>query len=656
MITSKKLRKYFIYCVGGIAGLLIITTSLLFLYKNEIVHYVFNKTNEKFIQKYNTRLSVESITINGLNEVHIKKLLIKPLEADTVFFTEELNVSIRLLPLLRGRIRPDKIAVDHARMKLIKTNGTDNYSVFFKSRNTQTEVSTERNYALVADRILDAVFGKIPRDLLVKDLTIVCQLENDIVHAIIPDIVINKHHINANIHLTEGKRKNSFSANGNIHESKRRFDLVLSKTDKNRVQLPFLESKLHAKTGFNQIELSFSQNEQSNTELKANGRIVLKGAYIQQAKISVEEIELNELEIDYSLTVQKHAIQLDSNSEVSINRFKTGLYGRYEKDTSRKISLGLHAPWFRAQNFFNAIPKGLCTSLKGIKTQGNLDYRLKFHADIDHPDSIEFVSIIQRDHFSVQSFGEANLSKINSDFSLPVYDNNKLVRTLDVSPQNPHFVPYDKVPHNVLFSVLTSEDGGFMHHRGFNQEAFKKSIAAIIKSNRFKRGGSTISMQLVKNVYLNKNKTISRKVEEVILVWLIENLRLTSKERMLEVYFNIIEWGPGVYGINEASAFYFNKKPEELKWNEAIYLASIVPSPKNFARKFDEQGNLKQMDGYYRLVANIMARRGQMPESVKDSLNANVKLTGPAHSYLKSSKDSTAVTSEEEETGLTEIR
>jgi membrane peptidoglycan carboxypeptidase len=79
------------------------------------------------------------------------------------------------------------------------------------------------------------------------------------------------------------------------------------------------------------------------------------------------------------------------------------------------------------------------------------------------------------------------------------------------------------------------------------------------KTKKFSRGASTISMQLIKNVFLTREKTVSRKLEEILLVYILENNRIVSKERMLEVYFNIIEWGPNVYGIGEASRFYFRK-------------------------------------------------------------------------------------------------
>jgi hypothetical protein len=650
MIQKKTIITFMKYSLISISCILLISISALYFFRNDLAHYAVTKANEKLLKKYNTQLSVASIRVNGISEIEIEQLVVKPLKADTLFQSKNLKISIRLLPLLAGKIRPDRFFIHHAVVNIIQKGGTDNFSMFFKSQRTKNNTKTDKNYALVADKILDGIFGKIPRDIDLQDLLIYCQLDSDSVYTSIPSMQVNDHKIQASIILKENKRISNFSVQGNIDAGHRKFDLSISKKDSGRIQLPFLESKWAAKVGFNEIVCSFNQTDQSNSELRANITVALKGTYVNQEKIAPEEILLSDVMLDYKLRIEKEAIEIDSLSSVTINSFKSGIHARYERSNSQKIELGIRAPWFNAQDFFNALPKGLFTTLKGIKTQGKLDYTFKLAVDIDHPDSIEFISDLKQNNFKVVSFGETNLTKINSDFILPVYDNERFVRNLTISPTNPYYISYNQLPQNLVYALLTSEDGGFMRHRGFNIDAFKKSISENIKTKRFKRGGSTISMQLVKNVYLNKNKTISRKVEEIILVWLIENLRLSSKERMLEVYFNIIEWGPNIYGVGEASQFYFNKQPGELNWNEAIYMASIVPSPKRFARKFDEQGDLKQQEGYYKLLANIMVRRGQMTEAEKDSLKPNVYLSGTARSYLKFSTDSISqVTAEEQE-------
>ena len=190
---------------------------------------------------------------------------------------------------------------------------------------------------------------------------------------------------------------------------------------------------------------------------------------------------------------------------------------------------------------------------------------------------------------------------------------------------------------------MTSEDGGFYQHRGFLPDAFRESIITNIKERRFARGGSTISMQLVKNVFLSRNKTIARKLEEALIVWLIENQGLCTKDRMFEVYLNIIEWGPLVYGANEASRFYFNKDAGRLTLAEAIFLASIIPRPKAFRWAFDDNGRLRDYNAeFYRLVSNKMLSKGWITPADAEHLKPEVDLKGPARLMLKN-PDTTSI-------------
>ena len=129
-------------------------------------------------------------------------------------------------------------------------------------------------------------------------------------------------------------------------------------------------------------------------------------------------------------------------------------------------------------------------------------------------------------------------------------------------------------------ALLTSEDYTFFTHKGFNEKAFRASIATNFKEKSFKRGASTVSMQLVKNVFLNRNKTLSRKVEEILIVWLIENEHIVPKERMYEVYLNVIEWGRNIYGISEAARYYFAKPPSDLSLAKAFFWPSWCHAPR----------------------------------------------------------------------------
>lgn len=136
--------------------------------------------------------------------------------------------------------------------------------------------------------------------------------------------------------------------------------------------------------------------------------------------------------------------------------------------------------------------------------------------------------------------------------------------------------------------------------------------------------------------FLPVKKTVSRKLEEILLVYILENNRIASKERMLEVYFNIIEWGPNVYGIGEASRFYFQKSPSELNLNECLYLARIIPSPRKFMYQFNDQGMLKDFAiKQESFLTNIMFRRGLLSPDDTIYKTQTILISGPAKSFLR---------------------
>ena len=150
-------------------------------------------------------------------------------------------------------------------------------------------------------------------------------------------------------------------------------------------------------------------------------------------------------------------------------------------------------------------------------------------------------------------------------------------------PLGPYtFVPLHHISPYAVRTVTTTEDGGFFKHPGFLFDALKDSVEDNIVASRFRRGGSTISMQLVKNAFLDHKKLLARKIREAFLVFLMEHVVDVPKSRILEVYFNIIEFGPGIYGIHDGALHYFGKRPDELTMGEVSFLFSILPSPKRY--------------------------------------------------------------------------
>ena len=170
------------------------------------------------------------------------------------------------------------------------------------------------------------------------------------------------------------------------------------------------------------------------------------------------------------------------------------------------------------------------------------------------------------------------LASYRTSMTITVKDWKKRDRSFVVGPRNPRWAPYGAIPSAMKKAVVAAEDGNFYAHEGVDYEAMREAIVVDIQRGKFVRGGSTITQQLAKNLYLTREKTIVRKIKEIILARRIDDT--ISKRRILELYLNVVELGPMVYGVGHAADYYFGKPPSALTVRECAFLASMLPGPR----------------------------------------------------------------------------
>jgi monofunctional biosynthetic peptidoglycan transglycosylase len=166
------------------------------------------------------------------------------------------------------------------------------------------------------------------------------------------------------------------------------------------------------------------------------------------------------------------------------------------------------------------------------------------------------------------------------------------------------WVPLGRISPYLAKAVLIAEDDKFWSHEGFDFDAIQKAIEKDLKAGKFKFGGSTVSQQLAKNLYLSPSKNPLRKIEEAVITWRIE--KNLSKRRILELYLNVVEWGEGIFGIEAASLHYYNKPAETLSAEEASRLAAVLPNPLRYKVK----GGSPYVEKRASLIYAIMVKRG----------------------------------------------
>lgn len=161
------------------------------------------------------------------------------------------------------------------------------------------------------------------------------------------------------------------------------------------------------------------------------------------------------------------------------------------------------------------------------------------------------------------------------------------------------WVDYSKISNHLKRAVVASEDAKFVNHEGFDWEGIEKAYEKNIKKGKIVAGGSTISQQLAKNLFLSSGRTPWRKLQEAVITYMLE--AVMDKRRILEIYLNVIEWGNGVFGAEAAARHYFKTSAGGLSKTQAAKLAAMVPNP----RFYDQHRNTRYLN---RRIATIQAR------------------------------------------------
>ena len=154
------------------------------------------------------------------------------------------------------------------------------------------------------------------------------------------------------------------------------------------------------------------------------------------------------------------------------------------------------------------------------------------------------------------------------------------------------WVPYEKISSHLKRAILVAEDDRFVDHEGFDWEGIQKALDKNQKKGKIVAGGSTISQQLAKNLFLSGERSMLRKSEEALITLMME--RILNKERILEIYLNVIEWGDGVFGVEAAARHYFGISAAQLSQEQAAKLAAMVPRPRFYDRNRNAPWLLKK--------------------------------------------------------------
>lgn len=170
-----------------------------------------------------------------------------------------------------------------------------------------------------------------------------------------------------------------------------------------------------------------------------------------------------------------------------------------------------------------------------------------------------------------------DFNEMRSKIVVPIKLADKSWVDWEMGPKTSGWVGTKQISNSMFMAVIASEDTSFFSHQGVDYHELRESIKKDWEEKRWARGGSTLTQQVVKNVYLSRQKSLWRKFKELVLARAIE--KVLSKTEILTFYLNMAEWGPSIYGIKEAASYYFGISPSEITPKQAAFLAMLLPSP-----------------------------------------------------------------------------
>ena len=631
-MNSKYKKRFLIFF--SVFALLIIA---FFIARQPILDYVLKKVKAKVKDRFHAELVIGDAHFNGLREISIDQVALIPIGRDTLLTLKHASAKIRISKLLIGKITTRELIVQQVAVTLVKKDSMDNYSMFLKG-NSKIDSVPDNNQSLGLNDRFAGVFETI-NDVFNEEITIenfhFSYQKEDVEESVdLPTLNFDGEKFNSLLVMHSREGISEWQISGTANASDGEYDFSMQRKSSNAYALPFVDLFDGFKVCFDKANVRLKADVDEST-VPCSVIFSMDNFLVNHWRISPENVVVPAMAAQLNFNFSEDSVYTSAPTFFSVNKLIVNFNSAYARGKKGYFTLnaGFDAP--QAQALFDALPNGMFSTFNGFKVSGSLAYQLNFHLPFDNPDALEFDSKLTPSKFSIVSLGGGAFTKINSSFEFTAMDGSRPVRKFLVGPENPSFTPLTSIAPYLQNCVLSSEDPSFFNHGGFVEEAFKQSIATNFKKGRFVRGGSTISMQLVKNVFLSRNKTVARKLEEALIVWLIERNRLVSKERMFEVYLNIIEWGPNVYGIGEASNYYFEKSPANLSLQESTFLSSIIPHPKYFKSAFDSTGAFSNsMRNYYRIITNRLVTREKITAAEVDTNFAPIHLSKACMNYL----------------------
>lgn len=319
--------------------------------------------------------------------------------------------------------------------------------------------------------------------------------------------------------------------------------------------------------------------------------------------VSSSPLEFGELDLEFNALVQPRVrtvsvsqgeAVLGEAGPLSFNGYATDARGGWVFDTHTA------ADDLDAQALRDGLPPALTAAARQTDFVGDFDFDISAAGHTAYPDDLSLAVDFDGDVELRDEEGVADILSLGEEGppagELPGALTRRLTRET--------WVDYESLPNYVPRVLTAAEDAHFFHHDGFDWQGVRRAMVHNVRAGRVLRGGSTVSQQLAKNLFLSHERTLGRKLQEAYVTWRLE--AALSKERIFELYVNLVDWGPDVRGIREAAKYYFDKRPSELDIPQTALLGTILPGPSLYGSQI-RQGYLpsSRLEKFEHIISNL---------------------------------------------------
>ena len=391
------------------------------------------------------------------------------------------------------------------------------------------------------------------------------------------------------------------------------------------------------------LKASVNDLEFADPDERARGR--LSGRY----ELNISTIE-RQLVLTGDGTIEDFSVQHPALAETLIGPFDTRAGGRVELEKnadgwSLKVSEGAlqvgdikiensmefvrsqgdwrlnfdaKMPTLSFEAFRASIPRQLLPNVGNIEGRGELHASMVLDLDSTDYDATKLDIQIDTNRLKLTKMPpslpfDALRHQFQTRFEIENEDGEEpTVFTRMVGPSDERFVSLEDMTPILPLAAMAQEDGGFRRHKGISLFHLRGSLVDNLKQGRFFRGGSTITMQLARNLFLNRRKTLSRKLEEIVVAWLLE--QRFDKDEIMTLYLNAVEFGPNIFGVYEGAQHYFGLHPMALSPPQAVWLVRLLPGPRLYYSQFEKKKLRKSFAESINWLMRHMVRTEMMSE------------------------------------------